>query len=331
MRRLKQFCVLCLLVFLFSACSASSTEKSDGEAAQSMVAQMPQEDFIAEMPKEAMAPSVQEATDVAVPRKRIQTGALEMQVDDLASAQEQAETLAKDFAGYVENSWIEKSNAFCHAELTLRVDAERFTEAMEALKQLGEVQSAHTQTDDITQQYIDTDARLKTLGVQEERLLALLENAETIEDLLAIETQLQEVREEIERTTATLKSLDSQVQYATISLSLQTRTTVVSQGFFGKLKARIAEGMNDSLNILNGLLAGLIVLLPWAALAALLIALLYKLWSRRHASRKRNAGIRAPQIPSDAPRGKTENGGEKPTEEDRKVSITNENFTPKQR
>lgn len=321
MRKLKQLGVLCLLIFLLSACSASSIEKSEGANAQSIVAKMPQEDFMAEMPEAEVGESAKDATsDPVIPRKKVQTGALTIQVQDLAMAQKKAESIAKNFAGYVANSWIEKSDTFSHSELTLRVDAEHFAEAMEALQELGEVKSAHTQAEDITQQYIDTDARLKTLGIQEERLLTLLENAEKIEDLLAIETQLQSVREEIERTTATMQSLDNQVQYATISLSLETRTTVVSQGFFGKLRARIAEGMNGSLNVLNGLLAGLIIILPWAGVAALLLVLIYKLRSRRRANRKKRASFSTSPTSSGMQRKEVQNDDENTADEARKDS-----------
>lgn len=83
----------------------------------------------------------------------------------------------------------------------------------------------------VTDEYYDIEARLKSLRTQEERLLALLEQSGSLEDIVQLEQALSDVTYEIEKLTGTLRNYDSLIEYMTVTIDLRevTRETEVTQ------------------------------------------------------------------------------------------------------
>src|SRR5881392_3897641 len=89
------------------------------------------------------------------------------------------------------------------------------------LRGLGELKNQSISTEDVTKAYFDTDSRLKNARVMEQRLIDMLKTKTgKVSDLLQVEKELGRVREEIEKMQGELKYWDSQVQFATVTISL---------------------------------------------------------------------------------------------------------------
>jgi hypothetical protein len=105
----------------------------------------------------------------------------------------------------------------------VRVPADKFQSTMERLEPLGKVLSRQVTTEDVTEQFVDTDARLRNLKRTEERLLAHLDRTGELEDIVKVEHELTRVREQIEVLEGRLRFLSHRVAFSTINISLQER------------------------------------------------------------------------------------------------------------
>lgn len=154
-------------------------------------------------------------------RKIIKTARLNIEVQDFEAAAGDVERLAQASEGFVStsNSYV-TDTGHKRGTVTIRVPAEGFLNAVEEIKKLGKVKSTSSSGQDMTEEYVDLDARLRTLEKQEGRLLEILENASTVEDLLKVEGHLGRVRGEIERITGRLRYLDNMVDLSTITVDM---------------------------------------------------------------------------------------------------------------
>ena len=128
---------------------------------------------------------------------------------------------------FIENSYIGGRNymqsyhgyqTYRTAHFTMRIPKDRFEAVTSGLDVLGNVTSLRTNAENITAQFVDTEARLTSFRIQEERLLSMLEKSETVADMISIESRLAEVRYSIESLTSTLKNWQSQVDYSTLTV-----------------------------------------------------------------------------------------------------------------
>ena len=101
--------------------------------------------------------------------------------------------------------------------------AERFREALEALGALGDVQSLSWDAQDVTEEFLDVEIRLRNARDMRERLAALLDEAIKVTDALAIEAELQRVTLEIEQLEGRRRSLADRISLATISVYFSQR------------------------------------------------------------------------------------------------------------
>lgn len=107
------------------------------------------------------------------------------------------------------------------ASVEIRVPQERLETTLEALAKLGTVENRALTAEDVTEQLVDSEARLRNLRKSEEMVLKIMERSGSVGDVLKASQELSKIRESIERIDAQLKSLRNQVAYSTISLTLE--------------------------------------------------------------------------------------------------------------
>lgn len=107
-------------------------------------------------------------------------------------------------------------------ETTLRVPGDQLEAAMSEIKKLGRVESESQTGEEVTQQYIDLEARLSNARNAEQRLTDLLrQRTGKLSDVLAVEVEIDKVRGEIERMEAERKSLANRVGFATLNVKIE--------------------------------------------------------------------------------------------------------------
>ncbi len=108
--------------------------------------------------------------------------------------------------------------------LELRVPAAALDQVLADLKGLGQVERQGLTAEDVSSQLVDLGARIRNLRRSEEALLEIMTRSGSVADILAVSQELSGVREAIERTEAQRQSLRGQVQFSTITLTLESQT-----------------------------------------------------------------------------------------------------------
>jgi hypothetical protein len=108
------------------------------------------------------------------------------------------------------------------ATLTLRVPQARFNDALRQVRDIPEIEVVASNVDgkDVTDQFVDLQARLVAKKAEEQRYLALLARADKIEDILKIDAVLAQVRTQIEQLTAQVNSIKARTTYSTITVQI---------------------------------------------------------------------------------------------------------------
>jgi hypothetical protein len=109
-----------------------------------------------------------------------------------------------------------------------------FKSAIGTMEALGTVYSRSVNGDDVTEKYIDVEARLKNKIALRDRLKQLLNKATEVKDILAIETELNRVQADIDSMEGIIKSLKGQVDFATVELSLERKQILGPIGYVFK-------------------------------------------------------------------------------------------------
>ncbi len=161
----------------------------------------------------------------AANRQLVHTATVELRVDGYDRARERLTDAAERRGGFVSdaNSRRRTTGAgnYTTGTVTYRVPADEYEAFLETVNETGTVVSSSQQTEDVTEQVVDLEARLRTLRAQRDRLRELYEQADDTEEVLSVERRLSEVQTEIERAAARKASLERQVALATVTVELR--------------------------------------------------------------------------------------------------------------
>lgn len=159
-----------------------------------------------------------------------------------------------ELGGYVLSSSLSGSKPEAYGDsgrslsMTLRVPAEKASDFVSGVQQLGKVDYIHDYTDDVTDQYFDVDTRLAVLKDQLERLRTIMVETDNLADIITLEERISEVMLQIEELTGTLKRYDALIAYTTIDISINERNAISGPADTKGTGERISEGFTDTLN-----------------------------------------------------------------------------------
>ena len=156
---------------------------------------------------------------------------LTVEVSNVNDAISEVTALAKQSGGYIEKQYDSGEK---RANITLRIPIKSFNPVMTSLEGIGTITSKELSSKDVTEQYIDIDARLKTKKALRDRLRALLNKAQNIKDVLAIEKELTRVQGDIDSMQAKLKALKGKVDFTFINITLKRRKILGPLGYMFK-------------------------------------------------------------------------------------------------
>lgn len=156
-------------------------------------------------------------------RNLILTAKIDMRSKDPWATADRAQLIATGLGGDVLGLSQSGTGDSRSASLTIRVPSSRFAEALRQLKELdGEVATSSVTAQDVTDQFVDLQARLSAKQAEEQRYLAILARANTIDEILKVDAALANVRTQVEQLTAQIKSIQSRTEFSTISMSIST-------------------------------------------------------------------------------------------------------------
>lgn len=304
MKNLRNFVFIFVFISfnLFACSSGSSSNFEGGEAAtEVMDANMPspppalsalseyKDEEVAEASEVALnyhtTESEPDATATDLSKQIIKTAQVKIQVEKLKESKALVTKLVNSYGGYLATSNEARSSGDYTATFSIRVPAAKFEGLLdELLKPAVFVAYNNVSAQDVTEEFVDIQTRLKTKRALEARYLDLLKQARSMEDILKLEAALQQIREDIESREGRLKYLQSQVGYSTINLEMYEQVPYNSApdlGFFSKL----ASGFGEGWELFLGFSIGMITLWPfWLVLAACIW--LIRRWLKKRRLRK---------------------------------------------
>ena len=183
--------------------------------------------------------------------KTVQIDAETEHYDDLISA---LDAKVAALGGYTQSRRTGKYGSNSRwSSMTLRIPAEKLGEFLTHVEENANVLSSSEDTQDVTLQYTDTEAKITALKTEQARLLELLAGANNLSEILEVEARLSDVTYELERFESQKRSYDNQITYATVHLSInevETLTPIaeptvwqrISSGFMNSLR-RVSDGL----------------------------------------------------------------------------------------
>ncbi len=223
--------------------------------------------------RESLDSAVSAQTSVqAAERKIINNAELTIETDAPNEGQQKIATIAEKHGGFVviseskQNDAVSQNVASTVVNVVVRVPAQKFQATIDEIRAVGgRILYQKTAGQDVTEEYIDLEARIRTKRALETQFLEIMKQARKISDAMEVQTQLADVRTQIEQLEGRRRFLENQSALSTINITLRTSTPVVAaatRGFFFDLKSAFGDGMEAGAEILLGVIRFVIVMIP---------------------------------------------------------------------
>jgi hypothetical protein len=291
--------------------SAGSTARSEAEQAQPASASLPaartatdvteqaetRGDFTAraakyETQKISFDANGQQSPITVVPdRKVIRNAELTLELDAPVEAQRSLASIAESHGGFVVTSESRQdertrgSQGLQIVSVEMRVPSSQFDSVLNAVRGVGgRVRQEKISGRDVTEEFIDLEARLRAQRALEAQILEIMKRAQRVSDALEVNAQLAQVRSEVERLEGRRRFLENQSSLSTIKITLQPPAPLVSAettGFFAGVRRAFGEGLDFAASLVLAVVRVTVTLIPVCVLLLLPAALVWRFAWRR--------------------------------------------------
>ncbi|MCD7861211.1 MAG: DUF4349 domain-containing protein [Oscillospiraceae bacterium] len=236
--------------------------------------------------------------------KMIYRATLDMETTNFDNVTALLDDLVAELGGYYESSGTDNYGTYRYAYYTVRIPAENFEAFCSQAGTFCQLNSIYRTSENIGEQYYDTESRLLTQQTKLDLLQTLLAQAESMEDIIALESAISETELEIENLTGTLRRYDSLVGYSTVNINLQEVYRLTEQetpaiGFGAKLSAALRSGTTGFVDGLQSLV--LSIASAWAAWLIFLLIVAAVIFIVIRRTRRRRKSPPYPQDEDEAP------------------------------
>lgn len=303
---------LVITLMMITACTQADNRGAGGEHTTSERAQQ-----AGASRSEAVAPSNQAARETAAPgvvvqtqmvslnqteaaqqvpapteRKIIRNANISIELDSPAEGQRKIASIAEARGGFIVTSESKQegrraSDAPSYEVVTVeaRIPASQFDAVVTEIRAIGSrVTGEKISGQDVTEEYIDLEARIRTQKALEGQFMEIMKQARTVADALEVQSQLANVRTEIERIEGRRRFLENQASMSTIKVTLQPPAPLIAatqSSFLRDLKEAFGDGFNVATSLVLGLIRLFIVLIPLTLFVFLPIGLVLRFLYRR--------------------------------------------------
>ena len=233
----------------------------------------PTGEYVIASATEALMPAASQSTDgssipeikeIKSSRHIIREGELRFETESRDQTRKSIRGFVDAHRGYLSEDREVRSSQAVEQVMVLRVPADEFEGLLEDVsKGVRWFDVRRIQAIDISEEFVDIEARLKTRKETEERYRELLKMANSVEDVLKIESQIDKLRAEIESTEGRFRLLQDRENYSTLQVSFY-ESLAMSNGFWTRLSRNLATGWTSVVEVV----IAASVLWPFGVLAA---------------------------------------------------------------
>ncbi|WP_240659988.1 DUF4349 domain-containing protein [Streptomyces sp. WAC 01529] len=214
----------------------------------------------------------------------IRTATITVRVEDVPEALEEARAAAEDAGGIVGNENTSRDDEGRErSRVVLRVPQEKYEDVLTALEGTGKLLDREAKAQDVTDRVVDVESRVKSQRASVARVRELMDKATKLSDVVTLESELSTRQADLESLLAQRASLKDRVSLATITLSLTERPEQApaedEDPTFGDA---LGGGWDVFVTGLRWVVIALAAVLPFAAVAALLLLLWLRVVRPRH-------------------------------------------------
>jgi hypothetical protein len=276
-----KFLALTLLLSFLTSCTSQRVQNESARVARPEA----KEGFVAndsksvastqpesEMTKVSLDQAGQSQTIAeAMDRKILRNADLTLEVSAPQETQRKIASIAESAGGFVvtsESKQRQTAEGATHeleVNLVIRVPAAQFGPTLDQIRSTSNrvIQEKIT-GQDVTEEFIDLEAHLKTQKALELQFLEIMKQARKVEDALEVQRQIAGVRSEIEKLEGRKRYLENRASLSTITVSLQTPTaiSVNTSGFGRDVREALADSVQVAISIVLFLIRFVIVMIP---------------------------------------------------------------------
>jgi hypothetical protein len=243
------------ILILFSQCSQRS------ESASEVATEAVSMDMVAATKEEAAPPTNQpnpvpsKTTDTTIQRMLTKEGTLRWETGDVVKTHAAILAQANKYNAYVSNDNQTRDDYQTTTRMELRIPSDKFDEFISGIeKDVTKFDEKRIEVLDVTEEYIDISARMKTKKELEQHYYDLLKQTKNVAEVLLVEEQLNTVRADIESAEGRLKYLKDKVNMSTLHLTFY-ETTSAPVGFFGEIGKSFVSGWKGFLYFILGIIS----------------------------------------------------------------------------
>jgi hypothetical protein len=216
------------------------------------------------------------AADYATTERLIIRNAnLDIVVQDTEETVDNLNVMAEELGGYVIESNLQQYEEGMEARLRIRVPADSLDTALNRIRELAvEINSQNVSGQDVTEEYVDLQSRMRHLEATEERLLTFMQEAEDTEAALQVYDRLQNIQAEIEQVRGRIQYLEESAAMATINVNITPSELAQPIQVGGwRPQGTLRDAFESLIKVLQFLVDALIVIVVLIAPVVALIAL----------------------------------------------------------
>ncbi len=195
-------------------------------------------------------------------------------VEEFEAVETAIPDLVKQFKGYLKEANVNRNQGrWRSGRWVARIPSARFEEFLAEVAKLGIAEEREQTAQDVTMEYLDLEARIKTKKELEERILKLLEDREgKLSDVVEAERELSRVRSEIESMEGQLQYLHNRTAYSTVTIDVRGEQDYIPEAA-PDFSGRIGKAWQESLRALKiagqNFVIGFVAFVPWIIPVAL--------------------------------------------------------------
>jgi hypothetical protein len=230
--------------------------------------------------------SLQIESPATLERKIIYQADLRLVIADFSNIEADLSRVVKEQGGYLANVSIDRTSGERRTgRWQVRIPTDTFDLFLEAVSKLGVPESRNQTAQDVTEEFVDLEARIANQKRLEERIVGLLEETKgTIKDVIEVERELGRVRGEIEKMEGRLRFLTNRAELTTVTVYIREQRDYVPPQA-PTFVSQIGETWGTSLISLRdfggNILLAIVAAAPWLIVSSAILAVLYRLIRRR--------------------------------------------------
>jgi len=190
--------------------------------------------------------------------------------------------VAEEAGGYISGQnaqAADQGQPLRSGQVTFQVPADRFDSVVMDIQKKGTAQNVVISGNDVSQQYVDLQARLGNAEAQRNAVLALMQQSKSVSDTIQIENQLGQITSQIEQLKGQIDYLDHSTSYATVAVAIREEAVAPPHDEWG-LQSAGSQALHNFTNVVAFLIVFLSVAAPLLVAAGVVFLAVRLAWRR---------------------------------------------------